>query len=195
MAWPAGRSRSRQPGNQALRGPDALGQAAPCGGLPGRCRLPRAARPRQGAVPKPSHRQVDHRQTQPDHPRPGRRCFTSPGRTGPCGVGKTWRGCALAQAACRDGVTVVYKRMPRLFEDLELAHGPSRACKHALPMARQCMFTCMRGGNGRPLPPVVAQHHQSTTADPPLSLIAFAINCRAMDDWGRTGLPPRSAEI
>ena len=33
--------------------------------------------------------------------------------TGPCGVGKTWLGCALAQAACRDGVTVVYKRMPR----------------------------------------------------------------------------------
>ena len=29
--------------------------------------------------------------------------------TGPCGVGKTWLGCALAQAACRDGVTVVYK--------------------------------------------------------------------------------------
>ena len=43
--------------------------------------------------------------------------------TGPCGVGKTWLGCALAQAACRDGVTVVYKRMPRLFEELELAHG------------------------------------------------------------------------
>ncbi|PHR22894.1 MAG: AAA family ATPase [Hoeflea sp.] len=46
--------------------------------------------------------------------------------TGPCGVGKTWLGCALAQAACRDGVTVVYKRMPRLFEELELAHGDGR---------------------------------------------------------------------
>lgn len=43
--------------------------------------------------------------------------------TGPCGVGKTWLGCALAQAACRDGVTVLYKRLPRLFEELELAHG------------------------------------------------------------------------
>src|SRR5690554_6509465 len=32
--------------------------------------------------------------------------------TGPCGVGKTWLGCALAQAACRDGVTVLYKRLP-----------------------------------------------------------------------------------
>ena len=42
------------------------------------------------------------------------------------GVGKTWLGCALAQAACRDGVTVVHKRMPRLFEELELAHGDGR---------------------------------------------------------------------
>jgi len=46
--------------------------------------------------------------------------------TGPCGVGKTWLGCALAQAACRDGVTVLYKRMPRLFEELEMAHGDGR---------------------------------------------------------------------
>ena len=46
--------------------------------------------------------------------------------TGPCGVGKTSLGCALAQAACRDGITVVCKRMPRLFEELELAHGDGR---------------------------------------------------------------------
>ncbi len=46
--------------------------------------------------------------------------------TGPCGVGKTWLGCALAQAACRDGTTVLYKRMPRLFEELEMAHGDGR---------------------------------------------------------------------
>jgi len=46
--------------------------------------------------------------------------------TGPCGVGKTWLGCALAHAACREGVTVLYKRLPRLFEDLDLAHGDGR---------------------------------------------------------------------
>jgi DNA replication protein DnaC len=45
---------------------------------------------------------------------------------GPCGVGKTWLACALAQAACRDGVTVLYKRMPRLFDELEMAHGDGR---------------------------------------------------------------------
>jgi len=45
---------------------------------------------------------------------------------GPCGVGKTWLACALAQAACRDGITVLYKRTARLFDELELAHGDGR---------------------------------------------------------------------
>jgi DNA replication protein DnaC len=43
--------------------------------------------------------------------------------TGPCGVGKTWLGCALAHAASRDGVTIVYTR---LFEELELSYGDGR---------------------------------------------------------------------
>ena len=46
--------------------------------------------------------------------------------TGPCGVGKTWLACALAQKACRDGRSVLYHRLPRLFADLELAHGDGR---------------------------------------------------------------------
>jgi DNA replication protein DnaC len=46
--------------------------------------------------------------------------------TGPCGVGKTWLACALAQSACRDGTTVLYKRLPRLFDELEMAHGDGR---------------------------------------------------------------------
>jgi DNA replication protein DnaC len=46
--------------------------------------------------------------------------------TGPCGVGKSWLSCALAQKACRDGYTVHYVRVPRLFTDLDLAHGDGR---------------------------------------------------------------------
>ena len=42
---------------------------------------------------------------------------------GLCGVGKPWLSCALAQKPCRDGYTVHYARVPRLFADLELAHG------------------------------------------------------------------------
>jgi DNA replication protein DnaC len=46
--------------------------------------------------------------------------------TGPCGIGKSWLACALAQKACRDGCSVHYARVPRLFADLELAHGDGR---------------------------------------------------------------------
>ena len=46
--------------------------------------------------------------------------------TGPCGVGKSWLSCALAHKACRDGYAVYYTRAPRLFADLELAHGDGR---------------------------------------------------------------------
>jgi DNA replication protein DnaC len=48
--------------------------------------------------------------------------------TGPCSTGKTWLACALAQAACRHDITVLYKRMPRLFDALELAHSPLIVC-------------------------------------------------------------------
>ena len=34
--------------------------------------------------------------------------------------------CALAQKGCRDGYAVYYARVPRLFADLELAHGDGR---------------------------------------------------------------------
>jgi len=34
-----------------------------------------------------------------------------------------WR---LPPAACRDGITVLYKRLPRLFDELELAHREGR---------------------------------------------------------------------
>jgi len=49
--------------------------------------------------------------------------------TGPCGVGKSWLACALGQKACRDGFTVHYTRVPRLFPELELAHGDGRFAK------------------------------------------------------------------
>ncbi len=46
--------------------------------------------------------------------------------TGPCGVGRTWLACALGQKVCRDNFTVIYRRLPRLFAELELAHGDGR---------------------------------------------------------------------
>src|SRR5487761_2514707 len=41
--------------------------------------------------------------------------------TGPCGVGKSWLACALGQKACREDLSVLYHRVPRLFAALTLA--------------------------------------------------------------------------
>lgn len=41
--------------------------------------------------------------------------------TGPTGVGKTWLGCALGNQAARKGFKVLYHRLSRLLEDLQIA--------------------------------------------------------------------------
>jgi len=43
--------------------------------------------------------------------------------TGPTGVGKTYLACAFAQQACRQGYRVLYRRLPRLFDELTLARA------------------------------------------------------------------------
>jgi DNA replication protein DnaC len=45
---------------------------------------------------------------------------------GPAGVGKTYLACALGQQACRQGFTVKYFRMTRLFEALRSAQGEGK---------------------------------------------------------------------
>ena len=42
---------------------------------------------------------------------------------GPTGTGKSWLACALGHAACRQGATVRYVRLPRLLGDLAPARG------------------------------------------------------------------------
>ena len=41
---------------------------------------------------------------------------------GPSGIGKSWIGCALAQKACRDGFSVLHKKISELFRELAIAH-------------------------------------------------------------------------
>ena len=43
--------------------------------------------------------------------------------TGPTGTGKTWLACAIGNQACRQGLSVRYVRLTRLFETLRIAHG------------------------------------------------------------------------
>lgn len=43
--------------------------------------------------------------------------------TGATGTGKTYIACALAQQACRKGFRAIYRRAPRLFEEIRLARA------------------------------------------------------------------------
>lgn len=45
---------------------------------------------------------------------------------GPAGVGKSWLASALGHKACWDNRSVLYQRVPRLFDDLALARGDGR---------------------------------------------------------------------
>lgn len=56
--------------------------------------------------------------------------------TGPTGVGKTYLACALANAACRQGQTALYQRLPRLFEELTVARGDGRYTKLMANLAK-----------------------------------------------------------
>ena len=55
---------------------------------------------------------------------------------GPTGIGKSWLGCALGHKACRDGRSVLYHRVPRLFEALALARGDGRHARMLKGIAR-----------------------------------------------------------
>jgi DNA replication protein DnaC len=55
---------------------------------------------------------------------------------GPTGVGKSWIACALGHKACRDNRSVVYRRLPRLFDALALARGDGQHARLLKSLAR-----------------------------------------------------------
>lgn len=56
--------------------------------------------------------------------------------TGATGLGKTWIACAIADRVCREGFTCVYKRVPRLTEELALARADGTYLKLLGQIAR-----------------------------------------------------------
>lgn len=56
--------------------------------------------------------------------------------TGPTGVGKSWIACALGHKACRDDIAVLYQRLPRLVQSLDLARGDGRYARLLKSLAR-----------------------------------------------------------
>ena len=63
------------------------------------------------------------------------RAFYSPAG-GKTGLGKSWLACALAHKACRDDRSVLYYRVPRLFDALALARGDGRHARLLKSIAR-----------------------------------------------------------
>lgn len=55
---------------------------------------------------------------------------------GPTGTGKSWIACALGQAACRQGLSARYERIPRLLENLRLAKGDGSYGKKLQSLAK-----------------------------------------------------------
>jgi len=56
--------------------------------------------------------------------------------TGASGLGKSWLACALGHKACRENISVLYMRMPRLLADLAIVHGDARYARMLKSIAR-----------------------------------------------------------
>ena len=56
--------------------------------------------------------------------------------SGKTGTGKSWLACALGHKACRDDRSVLYHRVPRLFDALALARGDGRHARLLKTLAR-----------------------------------------------------------
>lgn len=56
--------------------------------------------------------------------------------TGKTGSGKTWVACALGNQACRKGFTVLFQRLPLLFEYLAISHGDGTYLKRLAQLAK-----------------------------------------------------------
>jgi DNA replication protein DnaC len=56
--------------------------------------------------------------------------------TGKTGTGKTYLACALAQQACRQGYRALYRRAPRLYQELALARADGTYQRALAKLAR-----------------------------------------------------------
>src|SRR5216684_2772102 len=87
--------------------------------------------------------------------------------TGPTGVGKSWIACAPGHKACRDNRSVLYHRLPRMFEALALARGDGRYARLLKTLSRVDLLVLddwglapLTGEQRRDLLEVVDDRHQ-----------------------------------
>ena len=110
--------------------------------------------------------------------------------TGPTGCGKTFLACALAHKACREGYTVRYLRLPRLFQDLQIAKGDGRYPKLLAALAKTDLIALDDWG----IPPWPTNSAGTSwnsskivTVSVPLS---WPRNSRWINGTPRSGIPP-----
>ena len=60
--------------------------------------------------------------------------------TGAAGLGKSWLSCALGHKACRENISVLYTRVPRLFAELGAARGDVRYARLLRSIARATLL-------------------------------------------------------
>lgn len=70
--------------------------------------------------------------------------------TGATGTGKSYLACALGQTACRRGLRVLYRRMPRLLDELALAKADGSYAKILRKLARAQLLIVDDFGLGHP---------------------------------------------
>jgi DNA replication protein DnaC len=70
--------------------------------------------------------------------------------TGPTGVGKSYLASALGQAACRKGLRVLYRRLPRLLEQLGLARADGSYARLLSKLAKADVLVIDDLGLGTP---------------------------------------------
>ena len=89
---------------------------------------------------------------------------------GPAGVGKSWIASALGHKACRDNHSVLYQRIPRLFDDLALARGDGRHLRllRALGRADLLILDDWASPRSTPAPATISSRSlwTGTAADP-----------------------------
>src|SRR5438105_2017032 len=85
---------------------------------------------------------------------------------GPTGTGKSWLACALGHKACRDDRSVLYHRVPRLFDALALARGDGRYARLLKNLARADLLILDDWGlapltpeQARDLPEIIDDRH------------------------------------
>ena len=68
---------------------------------------------------------------------------------GSTGIGKSWLACALANKACREGLSVVYTRVPRFWRELSRAKGDGSYSKLIAQLAKADLLVLDDFGAGK----------------------------------------------